>query len=500
MQSANAMSPKDIIDIAIRRRWLILIPLFLALIYGIYYTFTAPKIYQATTLVIVDPQKVPEDYVRPVVTEGADAMLGTLLQQITSRTNLERIINDFGLMPENNPNVLIEDVIGWMKPNIIIDVTRSRRGADTFSISYRGEDPQLVMDITNALAGNYINASFKDRESLAAGTSTFLESELESVRERLLKMEDEIKKYRQRNMGQLPEQLDSNLSVLSGLQNQLTAKEANLRDLKTRLSETEDSAAIRVADPNDIGSLRRQLADLMMRYTANHPDVARLKNRIKELEDAPVFNADAGQMSSGGVSRRESMLLRDQEVLENQIAKLQTQIRIYQARVEETPKREQELISLRRDYENVNNLYNTLLKRKLESEISVSMERKQIGEQFRIIDRAQLPNRPILPDLKRIFIMTMGIGFALGCGLAYLLEFLDSSYKKPEKVEEDFNIPIIATIPAIYSPKTIYMKRIDMGLCSVFAFIVLLLIGAFSFMTFQGVDQALDIAQKYIDL
>jgi polysaccharide chain length determinant protein (PEP-CTERM system associated) len=500
MQSAYAMSPKDIIDIAIRRRWIILIPLFLALIYGIYYAFTAPKIYEAATLVIVTPQKVPVDYVRPVVTEGAEAMLGTLYQQITSRTNLERIIDELGLMPENNPNVHIEDVIGFMKANIKIEVTKVRRGADTFSISYRGQDPQRVMDIANALTGNYINTSFKDRESLASGTRTFLESELATVRDQLLEMEDELKEYRQRYMGQLPEQLDSNLSVLKGLQDQLAAKEANLRDLKTRLSDTENPAPTAAADPNDIGSLRRQLDDLMMRYTPNHPDVLRLKNRIKKLENAPVFNAGAGQMSTGGVSRRKSMLLRDQEVLESQIAQLQSQIRIYRTRVEEAPKREQELISLRRDYDNMDNLYNKLLNRKLESEISVSMERKQIGEQFRILDQAQLPRRPILPDLKRIFMMTMGIGLSLGCGLAYLLEFLDTSYKKPEKIEEDFNLPIIATIPAIYAPKTIVKKRIDMGLCSVFAFIVLLLVGAFSFMTFQGVDQALDILQKYVDL
>ena len=500
MKSANAMSPNDIIDIAIRRRWLILIPLFFALIYGIYYAFTAPKIYEATTLVMVEPQRVPEDYVRPAVTEGAEAMLGTLLQQITSRTNLEHIINEFGLMSDNNPNGLMEDVIGNLKANIKVDVTLNRRSADTFSISYRGEDPQLVMDITNALAGNYINASFKDRESQASGTSTFLESELESVRARLLKMEDELKKYRQRFMGQLPEQLETNLSVLSGFQNQLASKEANLRELKTRLSETEDSAPATVADPNDIDSLRRLLAELMIRYTPSHPDVVHLQNRIKELEKAPAFNAATGQMSTGGGSSRKSMLLHEQEILENQISKLQSQIRLYQTRVEETPKREQELISLRRDYDNTANLYNTLLSRKQESEISVSMEKKQIGEQFRVIDQARLPRIPILPDLKRIFMMTMGIGFGLGCGLAYLLEFLDSSYKKPEKVEEDFNIPIIATIPAIYSPKTIYMKRIGVGLCSVFAFIVLLLIGAFSFMTFQGVDQALDIVQKYIDL
>jgi uncharacterized protein involved in exopolysaccharide biosynthesis len=356
------------------------------------------------------------------------------------------------------------------------------------------------MAITNALAGNFIDTNSKDREFQASGTSTFLESELENVRERLLIMEAELKEYRQRYMGELPEQLGSNLSVLQGLQNRLTAKEASLRDLRSRLSETEDLAPNGAADPNDIGSLRGQLADLMMRYTENHPDVTRLKNRIEELEHAAVVNGNAGQVPISGVSRRKSVLLRDQTVLENQIANLQNQIRIYQARVEETPKREQELISLKRDYDNLNNLYGSLLKRKLESEISVSMERKQIGEQFQIIDRAQLPKRPIAPDLRKIFVMTMGVGFGLGCGLAYLLEFLDSSYRRPEKVEEDFNIPIIATIPAIYSPKSIYKKRIEMSMCGLFAFIILMLIGAFSFVTLGGNDQALDIVKQYVSL
>ena len=225
-----------------------------------------------------------------------------------------------------------------------------------------------------------------------------------------------------------------------------------------------------------------------------------MKNRIEELEKAAVANGNAGQIPTSGVSRKKSVLLRDQAVLENQIANLQSQIRIYQARVEETPKREQELISLKRDYDNMNNLYNSLLKRKLESEISISMERKQIGEQFQIIDRAQLPKRPIEPNLKRIFVMTLGVGFGLGCGLAYLLEFLDSSYRRPEKVEEDFNIPVIATIPAIYSPKAIYKKRIEMGMCGFFALIILMLIGAFSLVTLGGNDQALDIVKQYISL
>jgi polysaccharide chain length determinant protein (PEP-CTERM system associated) len=496
------MSPKDIVEIAIRRRWIILTPLFFTLIFAIYYASTAPKIYEATTLIIVEPQQVPKEFVRSVVTDDAESMLGTISQQITSRTNLERVINDFGLMPKNNPTVFIEDIVESMKQNIRIKVTRDRKGADAFSISYKGTVPKRVAAITNALSDHFIDNNVRDRESQAAGTSTFLESELENVRKQLLVMEAELKEYRQRFMGELPEQLGSNLSVLQGLQNQLTAKEASLRDLKNRLAEIESESATSpdgVTDPNDINSLKTKLADLLMRYTENHPDVTRLKNRIEELERVPA-GGKTGQITSSPFSRKKSELLRDRSALESQIAQIQSQIRIYQLRVEETPKREQELISLKRDYDNMDKLYSSLLKRKLESEISVSMERKQKGEQFQIIDRAQLPKRPIEPNLKRIFLMTIGIGFGLGCGLAYLLEFLDSSYRRPEKVEEDFKIPVIATIPAIYTQKAIYKKRIEMGMCGFFALIILILIGAFSLVTLGGNDQALNVLKQYVSL
>ena len=243
------------------------------------------------------------------------------------------------------------------------------------------------------MASNFIEANMIEREYQAADTNTFLEGELETVRKRLIEKEDELKEYRQRFMGELPEQLGSNLSVLQGLQNQLTAKETSLRDLKNRLAEVESQTANSsegATDPNDIGSLKRKLDDLLMRYTENHPDVTRLRNRIEELEKLPA-DGKTGQTTSSPFSRKKSELLRDKSALEFQIAQLQSQIRIYQLRVEETPKREQELISLKRDYDNVNNIYKSLLKRKLESEISISMERKQKGEKYRVIDRAQIP-------------------------------------------------------------------------------------------------------------
>ena len=111
MQSTDTFKPADIIDILFRRRWFILIPLFLTLVAGIYYAFTAPRLYQATTLVMVDPQKVPKEFVRSVVTDDAEAMLSVVYQQIASRTNIERIIDEYQLMPKNRPDLLMEDVL-----------------------------------------------------------------------------------------------------------------------------------------------------------------------------------------------------------------------------------------------------------------------------------------------------------------------------------------------------------------------------------------------------
>jgi polysaccharide chain length determinant protein (PEP-CTERM system associated) len=500
MHSASSISLDEIINMAIRRRWIILIPLFIATVFGIYIAVTTPKTYEASTLVIVQPQKVPKDFVRPAVAENVEAMLGTISQLVKSRTNLERIVNDFGMMSRNRRAEEMEDIVDGLRNNISINVRRDRKGSDIFWISYRGKDPQRVADITNALATNFIDSTTMERELQASETSSFLDDELKNIRKRLHEMEAEIKDYRQQYMGELPEQLGSNLARLQGLQNQLTAKEASLREIKLRIAELESQPTVATGDslnPNDTENLEAKLAELLMRYTENHPDVTRLKRRIEELK-RQGGNAGAGIQT--GSSRRTDELTRDKMALERQIALLNSQIQTFQRRVEETPKREQELISLKRDYDNMSNLYSSLEKRKLESEISVNMEMDKKGEQFQIIDSALPPKTPIEPNLQKIFLLTLGVGLAFGCGLAYLLEFLDSSYRNPENVEQDFKIPVIATIPAIYPLKAVFKKRIEMGLCGLFALVILVLIGAFSYATLWGSEQTLNVFRDYISL
>ncbi|MEJ2452709.1 MAG: Wzz/FepE/Etk N-terminal domain-containing protein [Candidatus Thiodiazotropha sp.] len=201
-EKALKITPEFIIELAFRRRWIILTPLCLALILGTVLALILPKRYQASTLILIEPQRVPQNYVQPIVSSEASDRINTLSQQIMSRTNLEKIISDFDLFSSpKQEDMYMEDKIESLRQCIEINVTRDRRGADAFSISFKGGDPQKVMRVTNALATSFIDENLKVRESQALGTSDFLDSELKSMRQRLEQVEEKIKEYRKHYMG-----------------------------------------------------------------------------------------------------------------------------------------------------------------------------------------------------------------------------------------------------------------------------------------------------------
>jgi capsular polysaccharide biosynthesis protein len=166
--------------------------------------------------------------------------------------------------------------------------------------------------------------------------------------------------------------------------------------------------------------------------------------------------------------------------------------------VEKTPKREQELLSLRRDYNNMQTAYNSLLNRKLEAEIAVNMEKKQKGEQFRIIDFATLPKKPVKPDMKRLFMLHLAVGLGVGAGLIFLLEYLNTSFKKPEDIESFLGVAVIATVPEIYQPKDKKWQRLDQALSIFFIMVSSTLFAGFAVLTFKGVDQTMELVNRFI--
>ncbi|MBW2589633.1 MAG: protein GumC [Deltaproteobacteria bacterium] len=493
---AEAIKPDEIIKIILRRRWYIIIPFCLSMMIGIYYALTLPKVYSAETLILLQPQRISANYVQSLVSVDLDSRINTLSQQILSRTNLEKIIYEFKLYSgPNSENMFMEDKIGSMRKRIVVDVTRSRRNTNAFSISFKGKDPEKIMRVTNALANYFIGENLKTREAQAIGTSDFLEDELSTMRKRLEEVEQALKNYREAYMGGLPEQLESNLRILDRMQEQLIERRQNITDAKNRIIVIENEISqgqglqptgeIGTGDTLNIDQLHAQLKQLRSRYTDQHPDIVSLKERIADLEKEPL-----SPLQSPVRNRQIADIKREISTLEGEISDIRKQVYIYEVRVEETPNREQELLSLRRDYDNINETYNSLLERKLEAELAVNLERKQQGEQFRILDPAKRPERPSDPDMKKLFLIFIAAGLGIGGGVVFLLEYLDTSFRIPNDIESYLGLSVLATVPVILHPRDVRMKRLNQALSIFFVIVAFALMAGFTLVSLGGYDLA----------
>jgi uncharacterized protein involved in exopolysaccharide biosynthesis len=278
----------------------------------------------------------------------------------------------------------------------------------------------------------------------------------------------------------------------------LNDRQQSLREARVRLAElnsagsrTQSVVVIgdrqeRTREGASVEELKAQLENMSSRYTEKHPDILRLKKLIAELEAKQQANmADNAPMEAAHLSpelRRQILEARGEiQVAEGEIAKLKEQIAAYQKRVENTPKREQELLGLRRDYQNIQESYDSLLSRKLEADIAVNMERKQKGEQFRVVDPAKLPEKPVEPNMKKMFLLIVCGGLSLGGGIAFLLEYGDTSFRKPDEIESSYELPVLTSIPTIYQPRQLMLRKINNMASIAFAAFTTVCLAVFTF-------------------
>ena len=165
-----------------RRFWYVIIPFFVFATGAAFYCIRAPKIFRSSTLILVQPQEIPTDYVQSTVSANANLRLTTLREQVMSRPQLENLIKQYDLYPEVRLSGTMSDAVGIMRRNIFVEVNESGEGreasAASFQISFDGTDPLKVQKTTTAIANLFIKDNLKLREKQATGTSKFLEREL----------------------------------------------------------------------------------------------------------------------------------------------------------------------------------------------------------------------------------------------------------------------------------------------------------------------------------
>jgi len=531
-EATELLRPEKIVEIILRRRWLLIIPFCFSMLAGIYSALTLPRIYAASTLILVQPQRVPTAYVRSIVSTDIESRISTISQQIMSRTNIEKIIDQFKIFSDPKYEKMFrEDKIENMRTRISVHVSKARRGADAFTIEFKGQKPQMVMRVANTLATYFIDENLKVREAQAIGTSNFLDAEMESIKKVLEQKEKAGREYRQRFMGGLPEQLDTNLRILDRLQENIAKKQEALGEARSRhmllerqfaddkklqasAKPTAAGGAIPETQTQDALKLQQHksmLEDLLTKYTDQHPDIIRTRKLIRDLEKKtiaqksslkPVSNQSQSDPRSGVSEKRNVQELSIEEVkaeirkLQDEMSVLKQQVNLYQKRIEEAPKREQELLSLNRDYNNIQSAYNTMLNRKLEAGIAVNMEKKQKGEQFQVLDPAKLPEKPVEPDMKKLFMLFVLAGLGIGAGLTFVLEYLDTSFRDPKEIQTVIGLPTLAMISRIYMPGEKKLARLNLLGSILSAIFSLALLGAFFAVTLKYPDTAPDLLRK----
>jgi polysaccharide chain length determinant protein (PEP-CTERM system associated) len=440
----------------LRRPFLVLVPWVAILALSVVAFFVLPKRYKSSTLILVESERVPDSFVTRVATQDRGQRLEAIRPEIMSRTRLERVVEEMKPYPEiTSPAAAVER----MRRAVFINIS----GNDGFTIEYIHTDPRKAQEVTSRIATLFIEETVKAREEQVEGALDFLSAQVTEARRELEDKDQTVRRYKAAHMGRLPEQLQANLATMQMLQQDLRSVEESLifaREKRDGLargdvrSPATASPGYTPSAPVELDDLRRQLALLKGRYTEDHPDVESLRARIARLDarlsagSAAADPADADLDTSTSVAREQlAQATREVKRLEAKRTDLEGRIAAIRARVEGTPQTEQELASLNRDYDKLSENYVALLSKQLEAQMAGRLERRWKGDRFRILDPANLPEKPYFPQPLLVIGLGAVLGLFTGLGVALLAEFADPSVKDIHDLQAILAHPVLARIP-----------------------------------------------------
>ena len=466
------------INLVLRRYRLIVVCLLLAVTLAYPFYLRLPDVYQSSSSIIYQEGNINPTRLSPDEEIRFEEMVNTVTQQVLSRKNLEQIITRFDLYPEMRQRLPIENVMRQMREKDV-EINLSRESGNVFRVSFRGGDPEKVQQITNALAARFIEENMRMREERVKERATYIRDELQMSKETLREKEAQMRDYKQKYYNEMPEQRPDNMSRLNSMQERLQEIQANIHDLEqTRLLASEQLALRRnqlqdfsgggVSEEGETGGgIVEQLAEarstrqeLLERYTEVHPSVKRIEKRIARLEAEFAAGGDwsEGSLSEGmeamdGRMRELSLQLKsinlDLVSLRQQRDTIARQIRTYQRWIDAAPRREAEWSALTRDYEELKNYHDELVSQSLAAEAAESLEQRQKGSRFKIIDPAFLPQIPVKGSFLKILLLAAITGLAAGGGLVLVLDFIETSFKDEQEIESTLRIPVTCTVPLV---------------------------------------------------
>jgi len=415
------------------------------------------------------------------------AHLQTLAGEILSGRRLQVIIDDLHLYSSSGLDRLFSgsDVIARMRKDIKIDlnptsathappVSKSSVLA-TFTISYSGSNPHSVQEVTSRLASLFIDENVHSREQASENTTQFLDQQLEQARTHLDEERKRIKQFKAQYLGQLPDQLQSNLQILNALQarlqqandglNRSEEQKLYLSSMMNAYRETPSLGGlgmVNAAGDADVDidaelvHLKSELSKAQARYTNEHPTVVQIQDEIAKAEKLKAQMKKGDQPMSRSLAEVQSQLKGTELDIQNrkkEISGIQSQMQAYETRLNETPMREQQLADLSGDYDQKRENYDLLVKKRDDSALATNMERNQQGENFVVLDPPRFPVSPYFPNRLLFTIAGLALGLVAATCTGFLRETLDDRIHADKEVSTVSKLPTLVSIPLLITAR-----------------------------------------------
>ncbi len=464
----------------LRRYWWI--PTFMTIALGalgLTASLVLPKKYTSSTLVLVEQPTVPKELIRPVITDDLNQRMASMKSQILSRSRLELIINKFNLYPEQRATTHMEDLVEKLKSAVTVDLIQPMAGAADheppgFNVSVTFDNPQLAQQICQEITSAFMEQNATLRITNSNKVSLFLTQQLDDAKTKLDEQDRKLAEFKAQHLVSMPEQEQTNLALLGGMNSQLDATTQALSRAQedkslneTLLAQQEanwKASQVGLQNPEtqdqELAALQEQLSALLAKYTPEHPDVIKLKAQIEDLKKRMAETpAPKTSPSSTQAALREPPALQQLRTkikqdnfniadLTKRQAQIQDQVRGVQSRLQASPAVEQQLKELSRNYQTASDIYNELLKKRENSVMATDLEHQQEGETFRVVDSPSLPSTPSFPK-KSVFLGGgLGAGLALSLGILYLLALSDKALYSERDVEVCLKLPVLAAVPS----------------------------------------------------
>ena len=478
LQDQAAFSIADLAVILRRRFVWFAIPAGLSGVIAAGIALGLPPVYEAQTTILIEPPNIPEEVVRTTVVSDKESRFQQSRLRLLTRDSLASLISEFGLYADESApmETLVERMRGeaTIEPILpqIID-PRAPMEINSVRIAYRHEDPVIAARVATKLGREFIRFNIEARAADAQGTSDFLAAELEREEEDLDKVLVEITEFKEKHVGELPDQLQLNRTALDRLKRDVIRREAEKEKaqglamiIQAQIQVVRDGG---VLDDDPMSQRKQAFEDTLMSmaaqgYTERHPDVLLVKAQLAELEAELQRRAEGEDELPNSTAM--ARLLGDlrqvsvaAEVTANQLDRMYEDIAMYEMRLANTPNREAELGQRQAQATSLERSILQLREKKARADTAKSLEAQQKGERFRVIESAQPPARPVSPNRPLVFVIGMLGGVLAGIVALVIREVTDGRVYTIDELHEVLPIPVLATVPIIRLPSEIAETR-----------------------------------------